>query len=317
MNLSKTQVMIDLIVPVFNESDSMVRHVEEMIQTVRDAGYTPHIVLVDDGSRDNTWSVIETLSTQYSEVEGVRLSRNFGKDSALFTGLSYACGAATITIDSDGQHPIVMIPDMLEAWEKGQLIVHAVKAERLGEGVGTRLRAAVFNYCMSKLMGNNVHGASDYKLLDKKVVEILSQHGTTNAIYRFMVADLGFPSAAFSMNTLPSPRPSRWRYTSLFELATRAIMFHTEVPLKTFVILVLLMVGLATCLFLILLFRLIYGSVPSGYSTLLVLSLFNLCITVVGITGLAVYLKGTLDIVAGRTGSIVWQRTSTNNDLHV
>ena len=315
MKLPNAKAVIDLIVPVFNESNRMVVHIEEMIQTVREAGYTPHVILVDDGSRDDTWSVIEDLSTRYMEIEGVRLSRNFGKDDAIFTGFNYARGEAAITIDSDGQHPISMLPEMLYAWEKGQLIVHAVKAERSDESVGIQLRAKLFNYCMSKLMGTNMQGASDYKLLDKRIVEILRQHGTTNAIYRFLVSGMGFPSAALPMNTLPSTRPSRWQLASLFQLATRAIMFHTDVPLKAFVIMVLLIMGLTIGLLTILLITLMYGNVVSGYSTLLVLSLLNLCITVVGITGVAVYLKGTLDIVAGRSGAIVWQHTSIKTEL--
>lgn len=301
--------IIDLIVPVLNESHGMVPHVENMIHTVREAGYVPHVILVDDGSSDDTWLAIEDLSQRYVEIEGVRLSRNFGKDSAIFSGFEYVQGEAAITIDSDGQHPISMLPQMLQAWRNGQRVVHAVKVQRQGESVGRRLRAHLINYCMSKLMNTNVLGASDFKLLDRSVVEILRRHGTTNAIYRFLVSDLGFPSTAFPMSTLPSTRVSRWPLSKLFQLATRAIMFHTDVPLKAFALLVMLMIGLAASLFAILSYALIFGSVPSGYSTLLVLSLLNLCITVVGVTGVAVYLKGTLDLVAGRGGAIVWQRT--------
>jgi dolichol-phosphate mannosyltransferase len=302
--------LIDVIVPVFNEMDRIVPHIENMLRTIRTAGYTPHIIIVDDGSLDKTWQTVKRLSEKYPDIEGVRLSRNFGKDNAIFTGLKYSHGAAAITIDSDGQHPIAMIPELLQAWESGSLIVHAVKAKRLGERIGVKLRACLFNFLISKLMNKKLDGASDYKLLDKKIVEILRLHTTTNAIYRFLVEDLGFPGTTLAMNTLPSPRPSRWNFTSLFRFSIRAIMFHTDLPIKAFIFLILVMIGLTLTLFVIVIYCLIYDTIPKGYSTILLLSLINLCITTVGFTGLSVYLKGTLDIVAGRTGAIEWERTS-------
>ncbi len=303
------RAIIDLIVPVYNESDRMVRHVEEMMQAIQQAGYRPHVVLVDDGSRDDTWRVVEMLGERYEEVEGVRLSRNFGKDNAIFAGMRYTCGEAVVTIDSDGQHPPSLIPALLEAWRDGALVVHAVKRERKGEALGMRIRAAVFNYVMSRLMNSDQTGASDYKLLDRRVVEVLRQHETSNAIYRFSVANLGFPSANVPMNTGPADRPSRWHFLGLFQVAIRAIMFHTDVPLKAFVALMILIVALTAGLTITLVVALLHDRVPSGYSTLLMLNLLTLGITAVGLTGLAVYLKGTLDIVAGRSGAIVWQQT--------
>ncbi|RIK34861.1 MAG: hypothetical protein DCC58_21110 [Chloroflexi bacterium] len=303
------RVIIDLIVPVYNESDRMVRHVEEMMEAVWQAGYRPHVVLVDDGSRDNTWRVVEALGERYEQVEGVRLSRNFGKDNAIFAGMHYTCGEAAVTIDSDGQHPPSLIPALLEAWRDGALIVHAVKRERKGEALGMRIRAAVFNYVMSRLMNSDQTGASDYKLLDRRVIEVLRQHETSNAIYRFSVANLGFTSTSVPMSTGPADRPSRWDLLGLFQVAIRAIMFHTDVPLKAFVTLMILVVALTVGLTITLIVALVRDSVPSGYSTLLMLNLLTLGITAVGLTGLAVYLKGTLDIVAGRSGAIVWQQT--------
>jgi glycosyltransferase involved in cell wall biosynthesis len=309
MTSPTNNIVIDLIVPVFNESDRMVPHIKDMLNTVYSAGFTPHIIMVDDGSTDNTWGVIKELNVQFPEIEGVRLSRNFGKDNAIFTGLKYSHGMAAITIDSDGQHPISMIPEMLTRWSNGTLIVHAVKAKRSGEGHWVKLRAKIFNSIISKLMGTKLEGVSDYKLLDKKVVEILRLCATINSVYRFFVVDFGFPSSTVPMNTLPSPRPSRWNLRSLFQLSIRAIMFHTDVPIKAFVLLILLTIGLAVTLVGILVFSLIFGTVSEGYSTILVLSLLNLCITTLGITGVSVYLKTTLDIVAGRTGATEWERT--------
>ncbi len=302
MNLAETKV-IDVVVPVYNESYQMVPYVEKMIATIRDAGYIPHVILVDDGSRDNTWNVIEILNTRYKEVEGVRLMRNYGKDNAIFNGFKYCYGEATITIDSDGQHPISMLPEMLQAWKRGNLVINTIKANRRGQNFVVRLRANIFNYFMSKLMHTNLNGTCDYKLLDKKVVEVLKKRNSNNAIYRFLVSDLGFPSVTFPITTLPSVRPSRWRVINLFKLVIRAIMFHT--PFKVFVMLILLIIGPSVVLFIILVATLILGALFSRYSTLL--GLLNLCITLVGIIGVSVYLKGLLNIVYDHSEAIVWK----------
>lgn len=308
--MTRDKSLIDLIVPVLNESEHIIKNTEAMLAAIRAIGYIPHIIIVDDGSTDDTWDKIASLCSLHPEIEGVRLSRNFGKDCALFVGISHSKGDAAITIDSDGQHPISLLSKLVEKWELGFLIVNAVKIERHGETFLTKMRATIFNGFMSKLMGENIQGASDYKLLDKKIIKIVQSNITSNAIYRFLVAGLGFPSINLPMNTLESPRKTRWRLSSLFELAIRAIIFHTDVPIKAFFAVLMLTLLLICSLFFILLIALIAGNVPTGYSTILALILINLCITVIGLTGLSVYLKGTLDIVAKRSGPIIWERLS-------
>lgn len=309
MSEENHKIIIDVIVPTYNESDGIVKHIEHMMLEVRKAGCYPHVILVDDGSSDNTWEEIQALSQCYKEVMGVRHSRNFGKDNALFTGLKYARGHASITIDADGQHPPSLIPKILQAWTNGAVIVNVVKKERGGETLTMRLRAGLFNHIMSRLTNTNQNGASDYKLLDKQAVEILCRHETSDAIYRYSVANLGFPSASIYMNTVPAERPSRWRMISLFHVATRAIMFHTDVPLKAFVTLTIIIILMSVGLIFNLVVATFRDAVPSGYSTLLILNLLTLGITIIGITGLAVYLKGMLDIVTKRSGGIVWEQT--------
>lgn len=299
---------IDFIVPVLNESEHIINNIEQMLTVIKGTGNSPHIILIDDGSSDDTWKKIDSLCSLHPEVEGIRLSRNFGKDCAIFAGIAQSNGDALITIDSDGQHPISLVSNLLKEWGNGFLIVNAVKIERHGEGFFTKMRANVFNAFMSRLMGKNIRGASDYKLLDKKIVEVIQSNSTGNAIYRFLIAGLGFPSIDIPMNTLESPRKTRWRVSSLFQLAIRAIIFHTDIPLKAFFIVLALTLVLICSLSCVLLMALIRGNVPTGYSTILVLILLNLCLTVVGLTGICVYIKGTLDIVTKRSDPIVWQR---------
>ena len=310
MNQATHPTIIDLIVPVYNESNHMIKHVEHMLHIVKQEGCKPHIILVDDGSQDDTWQVIQSLSKRHSEIKGIRLTRNFGKDSAIFTGLRFLLGEAVIVIDSDGQHPISLLPVILKSWREGAMIVNTVKKGRCGEKIGVRLRAKAFNYVMSRLTNSNQVGASDFKLLDKRVVDTLGRIEACGAIFRYSVANLGFPCANISMSTEPAERPSNWKFINLLHMAIRAVMFHTDIPLKALTTLTILVVGMIFLLLISLLVALWHGNVPTGYSTLLILNLLTLGIMVVGITGLAVYIKSALDILTRRSDPIVWQTTT-------
>ncbi len=307
-------IVIDLIVPVYNESDQMIPHIENMIKVVRGAGYIPHIILVDDGSVDDTWHKISQLSTKHEEIEGIRLSRNFGKDQAILRGLKYSHGNAAITIDSDGQHPIAMLPAMIQKWCEGNLIVNAIKVQRLGETIWAKFRAKIFNHIISKLMDLSLAGICDYKVLDRKIVEILQKNSNSNSVYRFLIAELGFPSASVSIESLPSSRSSRWSSIKLFELSVRVLIFHTDLPIKALSLLIIFVFFLTIIVFLLLIASFFYTSVPKGYSTTIVLTLLNLCITMIGIMGLAVYMKGAFDILSRRT-PIEWETTFEEGPL--
>jgi glycosyltransferase involved in cell wall biosynthesis len=309
------RTIIDFIIPLYNESDHIVKHVEELLIVISKTYYEPRLILVDDGSQDNTWDVIQALSERYIEIQGIRLSKNFGKDSAIFAGLKFISGEAVIIIDGDGQHPIKLIPSMLQAWENGAMIVNCIKENRHYETFGVRLRASFFNYIMSKLISSNQFGASDFKLLDKDIAKILSSHETSGAVFRYSVANLGFSTTSIFFDTIPANRPSRFKIMNLFQLAIRAIMFHTEIPLKSFIVLMLLIILMNTGLIINLLFNYIIGNIPAGYTTLLMVNIITLSLIILGFTGLAVYIKGTLDIVAKRSNIIIWQKTSIKKSL--
>ena len=300
--------VLDVIVPARNEAMGLAAQVHRIVHQVRAAGMEPRIIVVDDGSVDRTWDVVRTLNeAEPTTVVGVRLSRSFGKDAALFAGLQYTRGTAVITIDADGQHPPEAIPEMVARWRDGYVVVHGRKTDRRGDAWHVRARAALFNSLMSWLMGIDVQGTTDFKLLDRQAVETLLRRQSANSVYRFLVASLGFPSIDIEIHTEPSSRTSRWRFSHLVTLAVRAVMFHTEAPITVFLVMLLATIGMAAVLTGLLVVALLQARVPTGYSTLLLLLIGNLCVTMLGLSGVVVYVKGALDLISGRDAGIVWQ----------
>jgi glycosyltransferase involved in cell wall biosynthesis len=299
--------VLDVVIPVRDEAGGLEGHVRELQGRVRAAGLQPRVILVDDGSVDGTWEVVKTLAAESPSVAGVRLSRNFGKDAALFAGLQLVRGVAAVTIDADGQHPAEVIGTMVHRWRQGCLVVNGRKMGRLGDAWHVRLRAGLFNRVMSWLMEVDVQGTTDFKLLDRQAVDALLRRRSGNSVYRFLVAGLGFPSADIDIDTKPSSRTSRWSLYGLVALAARAVMFHTEAPIKLFLGMLFATMVMTACLMVLLAVALLQGRVPTGYSTLLLLLIGNLCVTMLGLSSVVVYVKGALDVVSGRDGGIVWQ----------
>lgn len=136
---------ISIVVPCHCEAAAIALAVDEIVRAAAACGCPYELVLVDDGSTDDTWKAIKGLRESLgSIVRGIRLSRRFGKEAALRAGLEAARGAAVITMDADLQHPPALIPAMVELWRKGSIdIVDAVKVERGAEPAANRFGAAL------------------------------------------------------------------------------------------------------------------------------------------------------------------------------
>lgn len=306
----KLTPMLGFVIPVFNEGTNFVQTIEAINNICAVLPCTLEIIIVDDGSTDLTWDTVTELSKIYPTVKGIRLSRNFGKDCAIFVGLREINCDACITIDSDGQHPVELIPTMIDKWADGAFIVNAVKVyDSKAKRSITDIRSKLFNRLVSRLTGVSSEGASDYKLLDRRVVDILKNYESGNTIYRFMVSSLGFRNENIAMKVKEADRSSRWSFHKLVILAVRILMFHTNIPLLAFIFMIAGTAILCVVLLIALIIALVNGTVPDGYSTILVLEILTLFVSVSGMAGLSVYLKGATDILSRRSSELVWERT--------
>ena len=165
--------MLSVVIPVYNEEKQMGKTISTICSVLDGITDQYQMIVVDDGSADGTWQVIKALADQTPQLEGIRFSRNFGKEAAIMAGLSRAEGDACIIMDADLQHPPALIPEMVRHWEEGTEVVEAVKEDRGRESPFTRLGASLFYKIMYRLSGFKLERASDFKLLDRKVVQSL------------------------------------------------------------------------------------------------------------------------------------------------
>lgn len=183
---------ISVIIPAYNEEDTLNNTIEKLIATLRPISSLFELIFVNDGSTDKTSDMLDAYSKKFTCVQHLNLSRNFGKEAAMSAGLEAAKGECVIIIDADLQHPPELIFKMYEKWQEGYDVINAVKRSRGQETFFYKLFAGFFNSIMSKSTGMNYTGASDYKLLDRQVVDALVSIPERNKFFRGLVAWLGF-----------------------------------------------------------------------------------------------------------------------------
>ncbi|RAM48614.1 MAG: glycosyltransferase [Hapalosiphonaceae cyanobacterium JJU2] len=303
------QPTVTVVVPVYREGNHLTVVIKAIIAALETATSKEfyEIVLIDDGSPDNTWEVIREISQDYSMLRAVRLSRNFGKECALCAGLEIAKGKAVIIMDGDLQHPPELIPEMLRLWHKSDAdIVEAIKISRGQESLISKKGAQLFYAILNKLSGYNLRGASDYKLLDRKVVDAWLKMGERNLFFRGMTAWLGFRRVQIPFEVPPRiGGKSGWSIFKLIKLAITGLTAFSSLPLH--------LITFSGCVFLIfavvlglqtLFFKLI-GRAVDGFTTVILLQLIigSLLMISLGIIGL--YLARIYEEVKGRPRYII------------
>src|SRR5213082_382794 len=173
---SPTTPFVSVVIPLYNEGSHVSALLSDLKTALEETGCQFDVILVDDGSRDDTWERIKAEARTLSNLRAVRLSRNFGKELALCAGLERSRGDAVIVMDGDGQHPPELLPEMVRLWQSsGADIVEAVKAKRGPESFSGRLGAILFYIVLNKLAGVNLKGVSDFKLMNRRAVDAWQQ----------------------------------------------------------------------------------------------------------------------------------------------
>jgi polyisoprenyl-phosphate glycosyltransferase len=238
--------LLSVVVPAHNEARGIAHATSVILNALASCGMKLEIIVVDDGSRDDTFERIRELSRNDARIKGLRFTRNFGKEAALLAGLRVATGEAVVTIDSDLQHPPVLIPSMIEEWQNGAMVVDAVKRSRQNDGLLTRVRADLFNSLLSRLSGIHLQHSSDFKLLDRIVVDaITSQLPERQRFYRGLADWVGYRHASIPFDVEPrTDGKGKWTLWKLLDLALTATVSFTSAPLRIVSIL-----GAATLVF--------------------------------------------------------------------
>jgi glycosyltransferase involved in cell wall biosynthesis len=306
MNADQTE-LLSVVIPAHNEAVGIAHAVDIIATALSSCGMRLEIIVVDDGSRDETFERVRNLARNDPRIKGLRFTRNFGKEAALLAGLRVARGEAVVTIDSDLQHPPALIPRMIEEWRKGAMVVDAVKRSRDTDTAFTRLRAKVFNSLLSRLGGINLQHSSDFKLLDRRVVDAIARElPERQRFYRGLADWVGYRHAAVPFDVEARvDGEGKWTFWRLVELATTATVSFTSAPLRIVTIL-----GMLTLIFgfavgteaLIGWFR---GRAVSGFTTIIttLLILGSLIMISLGIIG--EYIAKIYDEIKARPNYLV------------
>lgn len=298
---TELQKRISIVVPVYNEAGHIRKSMTYVGEICTSASIPYELVLIDDGSTDDSWKVISDMAKEDGRITAVRLSRNFGKEPALCAGIDIASGDAIIVMDADLQHPPERIPDMVRLWREGAEVVEGVKSSRGKEKLSYRFCAKLFYGMINKATGIDFNNASDFKLLDRKVVDAMKQMPERMTFFRGMSAWVGFERKTFEFEVAERiDGASKWSLNRLISLAVTAVTSYTSAPLHCITILGFVMFLGAIVLGLQTLYMKIAGYAQDGFTTVILLLLLigSMIMISLGIIGL--YLMKIYHEIKGR-----------------
>lgn len=227
-------VSVSLVIPAHNEGESIHANLGAILGAAGTAGddIVFEAIVVDDGSNDMTAAEVQRFAKTDDRVRLLSFTRNFGKEAAILAGLEHAGGAAVIVMDADLQHPPELIPRMLELWRQGFPVVEAIKQERGAESLGSRFGATLFYTLFQHFSGFDLAGRSDYKLLDRRVVDSCCALPEKRRFFRGLVAWLGYPMAQIPFVVPPRQGgSSRWGALKLLRYAIDNLTAFSAMPL--------------------------------------------------------------------------------------
>ncbi len=301
---------LSIIIPCYQEGNHLSFVLEEIVKYVEPMQISYELVIVDDGSQDRTWEVIQELSSIYTTLIALRLSRNFGKESALCAGLEIARGQAAIIIDGDLQHPPNLIPEMVSIWKKlGIELVEAIKISRGKESLLNKFGSKLFYKLLNNSSSYNLRGASDYKLLDRKIIDAWLKMGERNLFFRGMVAWLGFRKYTIPFETQERiAGKSGWSIPKLIRLAITGITAFSSLPLQIITFFGFVFLGFALVLGIQTLYLKIFGQAFSGFTTVIILLLIIGSLLMISLGIIGEYIARVYEEVKGRPRYVVMDK---------
>ncbi len=293
---------LTVIMPVYNEGAIIRSSVQRTDRVLNEAGIAHDFVLVDDGSRDDTWIQLSLLANDLPNVRAIKLSRNFGKEGAMSAGLDHARGECAVIMDCDMQHPPEILPEMVRKWrDEGYKVVEGKKRTRGNESGLKRWAANTFYGLLHKSSGIDLMDASDFRLLDREAIEAWKRMPERQTFFRAMSSWVGFPRTQVEFDVAErAGGQSRFSLTSLVRLALHAIASFSAMPLH----MITVAGGLMLALFAVMggqtLYMKLAGKAVEGFTTVILLQLIIGGITLVAMGVIGLYIAKIYEEVKGR-----------------
>lgn len=266
--------VLSVVLPAYNEELMIAKTCNVLHEVLSNAGIFYELVLVNDGSTDDTWNEILKAGEKDPQILGIRFSRNFGKEAAILAGLSQTSGDVIAVMDCDLQHPPETLIEMYHKWEKGYEVIEGVKKSRGKESFLHKESAGFFYKLMSEATKVDMQNASDFKMMDRKVVNSILSLPERNMFFRATSSWVGYRTAYVEFEVQEREAgESKWSTWSLIKYAFTNIVAFTTAPLQ------IVTVGGGICFFcslLMILYSLIQyfcGHAIEGYTTTILLLL--------------------------------------------
>ena len=276
MDITLKQGLLSVVLPSYNEEASIPRAAKTITSILTEAGIRHELLFVDDGSRDRTWATILEQTSLFPQVRGVKFSRNFGKEAAIFAGLAQAKGDCTVVMDCDLQHPPEKVVDMYRLWQNGYQVVEGVKSSRGKENPLHTFAAKSFYSMMTNSTGIDMSRASDFKLLDRRAVDTL------------LASWIGFTTAQVEFEVQPRLEgESKWSLLSLVRYAVTNISSFSTAPLQLVTLMGVVVFICSVLLGVHSLWQKFTGQALAGFTTVILLQLFigsvlMICLGIIG-----------------------------------
>ena len=280
--------LLSVILPAYNEEASVPRAAQVICTLLEQADIRNEVIFIDDGSKDDTWTMILAQAASHPQVRGVRFSRNFGKEAAIFAGLAQARGNCVVVLDCDLQHPPEKILEMYRLWEQGYQVVEGVKVSRGKESPLHTLAAKTFYSLISRATGIDMSRASDFKLLDRRAVDTLLAMREKNAFFRALSSWIGFSTAQVEFEVQPRLEgTSKWSFRSLTKYALVNLTSFSAAPLQLITLLGVVVFLCSVVLGIWSLWQKLSGQALEGFTTVILLqliigSVMMICLGIIG-----------------------------------
>lgn len=300
--------LLSIVLPSYNE-ELNIEHTAKVLKGLLASEEIPcELIFVNDGSKDHTWEEILKVEEDYPDIVGVNFSRNFGKEAAILAGLATATGDCCVVMDCDLQHPPETVIEMYRLWQEGYEVVEGIKKSRGKEGKLHKASAGLFYKIMSSATRIDMSRASDFKLMDRKVVSALLEIPERNSFFRGLSSWVGFRSVSVEFDVQErNAGESKWSTISLIKYAIRNISAFSAAPLQ-----LVTFGGLITFLFAIIvgiqtLVRYCSGAAVEGFTTVILLLLIIGSVLMISLGMIGYYLAKIYEEVKARPRYIISQ----------
>lgn len=301
--------MLSVILPSFNEEDNISNTASVICRLLEENKIEHELIFVDDGSSDTTWLKICEESKKNKNVRGLRFSRNFGKEGAIFAGLKAAKGDCAVVMDVDLQHPPQTLLEMHEKWLSGAEVVEGKKRSRGKENAAYGGLSKLFYKLIKSASGIDMIDTSDFKLLDRKVIDAMLELPERITFFRALSGWVGFETETVWFDVAPRAYGERkWTTKMLLGYAIRNLSSFTGMPLYISTVLGLLVILAAVVIWVLLLCGIELGSFDAANAT--VLFVLGLILETVGI--LSYYVSRIYEEIKNRPRYII---SKTTDDL--